>query len=92
MEEYYDINDFMGSISKDRRVLEEIVFEKIKKSIEENTNSVCLFNIVSNEEELTSFHLDRKEYKYFLESYLKLCEEREEYEICSSIIQMRNLL
>lgn len=92
MEEYYDINDFMGSIKKDRRILEEIVFGKIKKSLEENTDNVCLFKIISSGEEITSFYLDRKEYGFFLSSYLKLCEEREEYEVCLDIIQMRNLL
>lgn len=92
MEEYYDINDFMSSIDKDRKILEEIVFGKIKKSIEEGTSNVCLFNIILNDEEVTSFHLERSEYDFFLESYLKICEEREEYEICSDIIQMRSLI
>ena len=45
-----------------------------------------------DEEELISFFLDRYEYDFFLESYLKLCEDREEYEICSEIIEMRNTL
>jgi hypothetical protein len=92
MEEYYDINDFMSSINEDRKILEEIVFEKIKKSIEENTNKVCLFNILQGGEEVTSFYLDRKEYDFFLESYLKICESREEYETCLDIIEMRDLL
>ena len=92
MEEYYDINDFMSSINKDRRILEDIVFIKIKKSLIENTQNVCLFSIHSGGEEVTSFYLDRKEYDYFLESYLKICEGREEYEVCSEIIEMRNLL
>ena len=35
MEEYYDMNDFMGSINGDRKILEDIVFNKIRKSIEE---------------------------------------------------------
>jgi hypothetical protein len=92
MGEYYDINDFMSSINDDRKILEEIVFQKIKKSIEENTNKVCLFNIVHESEEITSFYLDRKEYGFFLESYLSICESREEYETCLDIIEMRNLL
>lgn len=92
MEEYYDINDFMSSINEDRKILEEIVFEKIKKSVEENTNKVCLFNILQGEGEVTSFYLDRKEYGFFLESYLKICESREEYETCLDIIEMRDLL
>jgi hypothetical protein len=92
MEEYYNVNDFMGSINKDRKFLEDIVFSKIKKSIEENTEKVCLFNIVSPDEEVTSFYLDRKEYDFFLSSYLKSCESREDYETCSSIIEMRDLL
>jgi hypothetical protein len=92
MEEYYNINDFMGSINRDRKFLEEIVFGKIQKSLEENTDKVCLFNIISSDEEVTSFYLDRKEYDFFLSSYLKACETREEYEICTRIIEMRNLL
>jgi hypothetical protein len=92
MEEYYNINDFMGSIDRDRKFLEEIVFGKIQKSLEENTDKVCLFNIISSDEEVTSFYLDRKEYDFFLSSYLKACESREEYEICTRIIEMRNLL
>jgi hypothetical protein len=92
MEEYYDINDFMGSINRDRKFLEEIVFGKIQKSLKENTDKVCLFNIISSDEEVTSFYLDRKEYDFFLSSYLKACETREEYEICTRIIEMRNLL
>jgi hypothetical protein len=92
MEEYYNINDFMGSINRDRKFLEEIVFGKIQKSLEENTDKVCLFNIISSDEEVTSFYLDRKEYDFFLSSYLKACESREEYEICTRIIEMRNLL
>ena len=94
MEEYYNVNDFMRSIDKDRKFLEDIVFEKIKKSISENTDKVCLFNIISNdeEEEVTSFYLDRKEYKFFLESYLKSCESREDYETCSRIIEIKDLL
>ena len=31
MEEYYGINDFMSSINSDRKFLEDIVFNKIKK-------------------------------------------------------------
>lgn len=92
MEEYYNVNDFMGSINRDRKFLEEIVFGKIQKSLEENTDKVCLFNIISSEEEITSFYLDRKEYDFFLSSYLKACESREEYEMCTRIIEMRNLL
>jgi len=92
MEEYYDINDFMSSIDKDKKFLGDIVFDKIKKSISEGTDKICLFNIMSSEEELISFFLDRYEYDFFLESYLKLCEDREEYEICSEIIEMRNTL
>jgi hypothetical protein len=92
MEEYYDINDFMSSIDKDRKFLEDIVFNKIKKSISEGTDKICLFNIMSSEEELISFFLDRHEYDFFLSSYLKLCEEREEYETCSEIIGIRNIL
>ena len=92
MEEYYNINDFMGSIDRDRKFLEEIVFGKIQKSLEENTDKVCLFNIISSDEEVTSFYLYRKEYDFFLSSYLKACESREEYEICTRIIEMRNLL
>ncbi len=82
----------MGSINRDRKFLEEIVFGKIQKSLEENTDKVCLFNIISSDEEVTSFYLDRKEYDFFLSSYLKACESREEYEICTRIIEMRNLL
>lgn len=92
MGEYYDINDFMSSINKDRKVLEDLVFQKIKKSLDENTQNVCLFTISSGGSDITSFYLDRKEYDYFLESYLNICEGREEYEICSEIIKMRNLL
>ena len=92
MEDYYDMNDFMSSINKDRKILEDIVFKKIKRSMEENTEKVCLFNIVSDDKEITSFFLDRKEYIFFLNSYLKACESREEYEICSEIIDIRNYL
>jgi hypothetical protein len=92
MEDYYDINDFMGSIDKDRRILEEIIFDKIKKSIEEKTSKVCLFNIVSQEEDVTSFYLDREEYGHFLSSYLKACENREEYETCLKIIEIKKIL
>jgi hypothetical protein len=92
MEEYYDINDFMGSINGDRKFLEDTVFNKIKKSIEEKTDKICVFNIATAEDEITSFYLDKKEYNFFLSSYLKSCESREEYEICTDIIEMRKLL
>ena len=92
MEDYYDMNDFMSSINDDRRILEDIVFEKIKKSIKENSEKVCLFNIVSDDSEVTSFFLDREEYIFFLNSYLKNCESREEYEKCSEIIEIRSSL
>jgi len=92
MEEYYGINDFMGSINGDRKFLEDIVFNKIKKSIEEKTDKICVFNIATAEDEITSFYLDKKEYDFFLSPYLKSCESREEYEICTDIIKMRKLL
>lgn len=92
MEEYYDLNDFISSIKNNRILLEKIVFEKIKKSIEEKTEKTCILNLMSEKEEVISFYLHRKEYQFFLESYLKICELREEYEICSDILTMRNLL
>jgi len=92
MEEYYGMNDFMSSINGDRKFLEDIVFNKIKKSIEEKTDKICVFNIATAEDEITSFYLDKKEYNFFLSSYLKACESREEYEICTDIIEMRKLL
>ena len=92
MEEYYDINDFMSSIDKDRKFLEDIVFDKIKRSLEEKSDKICLFNIISSDDEITSFYLDRKEYDFFLSSYLKSCESREDYETCSQIIELRGLL
>ena len=92
MEEYYDIDDFMSSINGDRKFLEDIVFNKITKSIEEKTDKICVFDIATAEDEITSFYLDRKEYDFFLSSYLKSCEFREEYEICSGIIEIRKLL
>jgi hypothetical protein len=92
-EEYYEINDFMGSIDDNRKFLEDLVFNKIKKSIEENTDKVCLFTIFSNEsDEETSFYLDKSEYKSFLLSYLKASESREEYEVCSNILEILSLL
>ena len=92
MEEYYGINDFMSSINSDRKFLEDTVFNKIKKSIEEKTDKTCIFNILVAENEITSFYLNKKEYGFFLSTYLKSCEAREEYEICTNIIEMRKLL
>jgi hypothetical protein len=92
MEEYYGINDFMSSINSDRKFLEDIVFNKIKKSIEEKTDKTCIFNILVAENEITSFYLNKKEYGFFLSTYLKACEAREEYEICTNIIETRKLL
>ena len=49
MEEYYDMNYFMGSINGDRKFLEDTVFNKIRKSIEEKTDKICIFNIATSE-------------------------------------------
>jgi hypothetical protein len=87
----YSLKEFMDSMGKDRKLLEDLVFDKVKVSIKEGTKKILLFSIDA-QGETTSFYLNRKEYGNFLDSYLKTCESAEEYETCSRIISLKKEL
>lgn len=89
--EYYDINEFMGSIDKDRKLLEDLVFDKVKESISLKTDKAFLFTVSSLGEEM-SFYLSRDQYGDFLDKYLVSCETCEDYERCSDILELKEIL
>ena len=89
--EYYNINDFMSSMKEDRKLLEDLVFDKVKESISLKTEKAFLFT-VSSVGETMSFYLNRTQYQDFLDKYLRSCEGVEEYERCSQILELKEIL
>lgn len=89
--DYYNINDFISSMKENRKPIEDMVFFKVRESISLKTEKTFLFSI-STEGETMSFYLNRSQYNYFLDTYLKSCESAEDYETCSQILELKKIL
>lgn len=95
MESWF-LNDLIGPESEIKPVLGDAIYKKVKEAILENYERIEIFTLLSRSEEASAvsgviFSLDREQFPIFLESYLKVCEGREEYEKCREILDLSEL-
>jgi hypothetical protein len=84
MESWF-FKDIIGSKSERKMLLGDAIYEKVKEAILDNYERIEIFTLLSKSDSESpisgiTFSLDNKQFHLFLENYLKVCEEMEEYE------------
>jgi hypothetical protein len=88
-------SEFMNLSNQNNQYLGDLIYKKVRYAILYNLDSAVLFTMFPTENESSSqgfvFTLPRNQFYQFLDEYLKRCEENERYEICSEIIDLKEL-
>lgn len=76
--------------------LGNLIYPKVKEAILENYQCASLFTLIpSDNKEYPDgivFTLDKYQFPIFLEKYLKLCEDEEQYERCLEILDLQEII
>jgi hypothetical protein len=96
MESWF-FNDLIDPKSDRKSILGDAIYDRVKEAIMENQDRIEIFTLLSRSEDDSAvsgikFSLDNKQFNLFLENYLKVCEEREEYERCREILDLTELI
>jgi hypothetical protein len=94
MESWF-FKDIIDSKSESKSILGDAIYEKVKEAILDNYDRIEIFTLLSGHESTISgivFSLDNNQFYLFLENYLKVCEDREEYEKCREILDLTELI
>ena len=94
MESWF-FKDIIDSKSESKSILGDAIYEKVKEAILDNYDRIEIFTLLSSHESTISgivFSLDNNQFYLFLENYLKVCEDREEYEKCREILDLTELI
>jgi hypothetical protein len=96
MESWF-FKDIIGSKSESKSILGDAIYEKVKEAILDNYDRIEIFTLLSKSSHESTisgitFSLDNKQFHLFLENYLKVCENREEYEKCREILDLTELI
>jgi hypothetical protein len=96
MESWF-FKDIIGSKSERKMLLGDAIYEKVKEAILDNYERIEIFTLLSKSDSESpisgiTFSLDNKQFHLFLENYLKVCEEMEEYEKCREILDLTELI
>jgi hypothetical protein len=88
--------EFMDMKNNDGPFMGDLIYPKIKEAILENYQEAFLFTLIPTQNKKYPdgivFTLDRCQFLIFLEKYLKLCEEEEQYERCLEILDLQELI
>lgn len=95
MESWF-LDDLIGPKSEIKPILGDAIYDKVKEAILENYKKIEIFTLLSRNADDTTvtgviFSLDSEQFSIFLDSYLKICESREEYEKCREILDLSEL-
>jgi hypothetical protein len=88
--------EFMDMKDNEGPFLGDLIYPKVKEAILENYEEASLFTLIPTDNKEYPdgivFTLDRDQFSIFLENYLKLCEEEEQYERCLEILDLQELI
>lgn len=87
--------EFMDLRNQNNQYLGDLIYKKVRHAILYNLDSAVLFTMFPTETETSAqgvvFTLNKDQFLQFLDGYLKRCENEEMYEICSEILDLREL-
>lgn len=83
-------SDFLSIKNPQGLYLGDLLYLRIKDSIDKKKKKASVYS-KSNDGNIFVCSLDSDHFHIFLQAYLKMCENREEYEICSDVLNLIEL-
>ena len=93
----HTFRDFIDIRDKSGMYLGDLFYDRIKLAIEKDKDIASLFTAVDNDprnpgtSQIFMCSIDSDKFPIFLREYLSWCEDREEYEKCSEIMNLNIL-
>lgn len=89
--EFRNLDRFQFEDSE-KRILGELLYDKIKGAILNKEDKAILFMLLSSSDSDSPgviFTIGKDQFSIFLDRYLKACETEELYELCSEIVGLK---
>lgn len=90
-------DDIIDPKSDKKSIIGDAIYDRVREAIMHNLDGVEIFTPIFSSDSYPAisgikFSLNSSQFNLFLTNYIKVCEEREDYERCMEILDLTELI